>query len=154
MSRNRRKLTGRKESGRFIRLPFSVIDTKAFISLSANAQKLWIDLLRQYQGSNNGKIAAIHSQLRIYRWANSSLHKALIELQEKGFLIKTRQGGLGPIGKLPTFYRFTHLPKGEFPDIGLANIGPSNEFRHLEPPRKSTSSSGGVNHSTSRTYVV
>ncbi len=133
MARNRAKLTGKGKIGRFYAVPRSLYDTPAYLSLSGIAFKLWHDLMTQYNGANNGEICAILSQLKPRGWANSSLHKALKELIEKGFIVRNFQGGLGPAGKLPSRYRFTHLP-ADAPKFDCPKTGPTNEYQQWTPP--------------------
>jgi hypothetical protein len=132
MARKLSKTKGRADTGRFCGIPHSLMDTPAYISLSPGAVKLFLDLLRQFNGRNNGCIVAVHSQLKQRGWAESSMHKALSELIRKGFLVRNFQGGLGPAGKKPSRYRFTFLP-AEAPDFDCPWTGPSNEFRAWEP---------------------
>ena len=139
VGRSRSKAKGRAEYGRYFSVPHSVVCTEAFRSLSANSHKLWLNLMVQYNGYNNGKIAAVYSQLKEYGWAEKSLSRSLIELQEKGFIKKTRQGGFGLGGKYCTYYRFTHLPTAEIPLIGLRGGPPTSDFRRWTPEKKASS---------------
>ncbi len=94
MARNRLKAKGRREHGSFLALPLVVIDSKEFSSLSAYAVKLIIDLYAQFKGSNNGDLCAAWSMMKKRGWrSKGTLHRALNELREKGFLLLARQGG-------------------------------------------------------------
>ena len=136
MARSRAKTKGRREGGRFFQVPHSVVKTPAFLALTAHAQKLWYDLMLQYNGSNNGRIVAVLSQMEARGWSNGTLYRSLQELLGKGFLEKTRQGGIGAMAKTCTYYRFTHLPTGTDPEIPLRAMGPTNEFRSWNPARE------------------
>ena len=129
MARTRSGMKGRRDVGRYYQVLHSVADTAAYCSLSAHAQKLWHDLLLQYNGGNNGHIAAIFRQLagRGWKGKNGTFYRALDELQEKGFIVKTRQGGIGAMKKICTLYRFTHLATSTNPEIGIRESGPTNE---------------------------
>ena len=133
MAHTRSSMKGRTDSGWHYQVPHSVADTVAYCSLSAHAQKLWHDLLLQYNGSNNGHIAAILTQLAKRGWTNGTLYRALDELQEKGFIVKTRQGGIGAMKKICTLYRFTHLATFTNPEIGIRKSGPTNEYKNWKP---------------------
>ena len=76
MARTRSGMKGRRDSGRHYQVPHSVADTVAYCSLSAHAQKLWHDLLLQYNGVNNGHIAAILTQLAKRGWTNGTLYRS------------------------------------------------------------------------------
>ena len=131
MARTRSGMKGRRDSGRHYQVPHSVADTAAYRSLSPNAFKLWHDLLLEYNGKNNGQIAAIFRQLADRGWKkrNGTFYRALDELQEKGFIVKTRQGGIGALKKICTYYRFTHLPTSTDKEIGLTESPPSNDYK-------------------------
>jgi hypothetical protein len=126
---------GRRNIGRHYQVPHSVADTVAYCSLSAHAQKLWHDLLLQYNGGNNGHIAAIFRQLagRGWKGRNGTFYRALKELQVKGFIVKTRQGGTGAMKKICSLYRFTHLPTSTNPEIGIRESGPTNDYKNWKP---------------------
>lgn len=133
MAHTRSSMKGRTDSGWHYQVPHSVADTVAYCSLSAHAQKLWHDLLLQYNGSNNGHIAAILTQLAKRGWTNGTLYRALDELQKKGFIVRTRQGGIGAMKKICSLYRFTHLVTFTNPEIGIRKLGPTNEYKNWKP---------------------
>ena len=133
MARTRSGMKGRRDVGRYYQVLHSVADTAAYCSLSAHAQKLWHDLLLQYNGSNNGHIAAILTQLAKRGWTNGTLYRALDELQKKGFIVRTRQGGIGAMKKICTLYRFTHLATSTNPEIGIRESGPTNDYKNWKP---------------------
>jgi hypothetical protein len=134
MAKIRAKLTGKGKGGRFYAVPGFIFDSPAYKSLSPMALKLWHDLMTQYYGINNGKICAVMSQLVERGWAESSMHKALKELIQKGFLVRNFQGGLGPAGKKPSRYRFTHLP-ADAPEFDCHQMGPTNDFLKWKPTK-------------------
>ena len=133
MAHTRSSMKGRTDSGWHYQVPHSVADTVAYCSLSAHAQKLWHDLLLQYNGSNNGHIAAILTQLAKRGWTNGTLYRALDELQKIGFIVRTRQGGIGAMKKICSLYRFTHLVTFTNPEIGIRKLGPTNEYKNWKP---------------------
>lgn len=125
----RSEIKGRRDYGRYYKVPYSITDTPAYFSLSAHAFKLWHDLHLQYNGRNNGRIDAILTRLEKRGWKNGTLYRSLNELQEKGFIVKTRQGGIGAMKKICSLYRFTHLHTCTDPEIGLKQTGPTNEYK-------------------------
>ena len=135
MARTRSGMKGRRDISRHYQVPHSVADTVAYCSLSPNAQKLWHDLLLQFTGANNGHIAAIFRQLagRGWKGRNGTFYRALKELQKKGFIIKTRQGGIGAMKKICTLYRFTHLSTSTNSEIGIRESGPTNDYKNWKP---------------------
>lgn len=98
----------KKGGGKFVRLPNELIDSKSFRGLSGSAVMLLIMLMKTYNGRNNGKICAIHSQLNP-PWTNRHHKRLLAELREHGFIVPTQIGKFGCGGCRPTFYRLTHI---------------------------------------------
>lgn len=90
---------GRSKTGRFLRIPYEVLKSPSYASLSPYAVKLLVDIAVQYNGRNNGDLVASISTLRNVGWNSSAtLARCLQELMEAGMIQKTRQGGfnMGP----------------------------------------------------------
>ena len=78
----------------FLYLPDSLIFDPAFGSLSGNAVKLFIEMAKEYNGRNNGDLAATFNMLKNRGFkSKGTLFKSIQELEAKGFIEKTRQGG-------------------------------------------------------------
>ncbi|WP_239664535.1 hypothetical protein [Stutzerimonas stutzeri] len=108
MARNRRKVKGRAETGTFALLPHAVMDSEDFRSISGSALVVLMSLLRQYRGSNNGDLSAEFS--RIKQWgvgSKSTLAKALLELQERNLILRTREGRFMKPGGCCALYAVT-----------------------------------------------
>mgnify|MGYP000698718695 FL=1 len=129
MKDKRLNMKGRRDYGRYYNVPHWVTDTHAYCSLSSYSFKLWHDLLLQFDGKNNGRIDAILSRLENRGWKNGTLYRSLRELIEKGFITKTRQGGIGAMKTTCSLYRFTHLPTPTDSEINIKGSGPTNEFK-------------------------
>ena len=129
MGDKRSKIKGRREYGRYYNVPHTIDDIPAYCSLSVYAFKLWHDLLLQYDGTNNERIGAILTRLEKRGWKNVTLYRALKELQIKGFIVKTRQGGIGAMKKICFLYRFTQLATFTDWDISLTKSPPTNDFK-------------------------
>ena len=136
MKDKRLNMKGRRDYGRYYNVPHSIADTPAYCSLSAYSFKLWHDLLLQFDGKNNGRIDAILSRLENRGWKNGTLYRSLGELIEKGFITKTRQGGIGAMKTICSLYRFTHLPTPTDSEINIKGSGPSNEFKDWREDQK------------------
>ncbi len=130
MAHTRSEIKGRRDYGRYYNVPHTIADTPAYCSLSVYAFKLWHDLMLQYDGKNNGRIDAILTRLEKRGWKNGTLYRALNELQEKGFIVKTRQGGIGAMKKICSLYRFTHLHTLTDWEIDLTESGPTNDYKN------------------------
>ena len=94
----------KRERGGFVALPYMVLRSPAFTSLSAHAVKLLCDLLAQYNGRNNGDLCAAWKLMAKRGWkSRDTLCKAKGELEAKCFIERTRQGGRN----IPTLYQVT-----------------------------------------------
>lgn len=119
---------------RHISIPHRLLNSPAYLGLSNRAKVLFQDLRMKYNGHNNGNISASLSDLRKRGWNSSStLAKCLRELQEHGFLDKTRQGGIAYMSKLCNLFRFTDLDVFETPGLGLAKMAATNDFETFIP---------------------
>lgn len=102
-----------------IRIPLTVLNSNAYISLPTSAVKLYIDMFSYLRGTNNGNINATLTDLRHRGWNSpTTLAKALRQLEAVGLIAKTRQTtGVHRGSKLCNLYRFTHLEAYEFPKL-------------------------------------
>ena len=123
----------RKGAGKFTKLPHDLQDSKALGDLSCPAVRLLLMLMRMYNGRNNGKLCAIHAQMNP-PWGERHHKRLLKELIEHGFIRPTCRGRFGSGGKMPTYYRLTHihvdatLPDDDAWDIP-ANGRPTYDYR-------------------------
>src|SRR4051812_39838691 len=104
----------RGRDGRFASLPYEIFTSPYYAALSPRAVKALVDLLMQYRGTNNGDLAAGWALMRAVGWTSKDqLAKALRELEERGWIVRTRQGTINA----PTLYAIT------FRGINLCGIG-------------------------------
>jgi hypothetical protein len=88
-----RKNTKKRSTASFVALPKYLINSRKYQELKGNSIKLLTQIAEQYNGSNNGDLQASFSVLKHKGWKSSeTLDRALKELVESGFLVKTRQG--------------------------------------------------------------
>ena len=82
-----------RDSGRYITLPISVLDSKTYQALSFSARAMLIDVFSQFKGENNGSLVACDKFLKPRGWrSKATIFKTINELRESGLLILTRQG--------------------------------------------------------------
>lgn len=94
MTRTRWKVKGRREGGSFVAVPHAVLQDEHYASLSFKARSLLIDLFAQFRGANNGDLSMEWSKMQKKGWkSKGTLYMARDELECKGFIIRTRQGG-------------------------------------------------------------
>ena len=105
----RARITGRSErKARFALIPGEVIHSVNWSRASKPMRALMPDIAVQYNAHNCGDQCASISIMRPLGWTSPGTLKALLlEAQHFGFLVKTRQGGLG-MG--PTLYALGWKP--------------------------------------------
>lgn len=83
---------GRSKHGRFVGLPFTVLESVQGKNLSHYEKAFLVDLLTQYTGSNNGMLSPCHSLMKQYGWSTGSLFRTKDSLIKKDFIVVTREG--------------------------------------------------------------
>lgn len=98
----RARATGRlgvQRGERYCLLPVEVLESEAWASLPGNAVKVCIALAAQYSGVNNGRLTLPLSAAKTLGVrSKGSLMRGLEELEERGLIEVTKQGGLPPLG--------------------------------------------------------
>lgn len=90
----RAKLTGKGAAASFISMPHYVLNSPEFAALTGNELRMLMELARQYKGTNNGDLTATREQLLERGWnSHKTIDAQLAKLEEKGWIVKTRQGG-------------------------------------------------------------
>lgn len=106
--------------GRYALLPWAVHDSPAYTGASVAAKALLMELARQHNGANNGRLHLVHSWLAGRGWPSKSIvEKARAELIERGLIIQTKQGGMPPLG--PSWYALTWLPISNYSGLDIAS---------------------------------
>lgn len=117
---------GRKSTARFYQLQDAVITHPNWFKLRDGSQRLFVDLLSQYNGSNNGDLCGAMSLMSKRGWiSNSKLTSATKELRYYEFVVTSRQGGRNRA----TLYALTCFPIddcGGKLDIGSTKVAPQN----------------------------
>lgn len=89
----RRKPGSGRDSGGFIALPWAVLDSHAYLRLSMHARALLLEVARQLNFDNNGRLLLSRAFLAKRGWKSMDmLTKAKRELLEGGFIHETVQG--------------------------------------------------------------
>src|SRR5258705_629404 len=84
----------KRERGQFLALPRAVLESSAYLGLSTYAVKLLVDFGVQYNGSNNGDLAAVWRFMRARGWrSQETLARAKKELLDSQLIVETRKGG-------------------------------------------------------------
>jgi hypothetical protein len=125
--------SGKRRTESYVGLPRSVINYTAYKSLPHWCRALYVDLRRQFNGFNNGRIAATDTVLSPFGWPHSTIHKGLALLIEHMLIERVRRGGLGQRGKKCSLYAFTDLALDEDEEQGIRGRPPSLAFRSYQP---------------------
>src|SRR4029077_9707629 len=84
----------KRPDGPFLALPSIVLKSPQWALLSSDAVKMLLDLLAQYNTVNNGDLSSHWKGMRLRGWRSKDRSsKALIELERRGWIVRTRQGG-------------------------------------------------------------
>lgn len=88
-----RKPDSGRDPGGFVALPWSVLDSAAYASLSHPARSLLIEIARQYVRDNNGRLRASFAYLSKRGWKSADvITRAKRELLTAGFIHETVKG--------------------------------------------------------------
>ena len=126
MARTRARIRGRKESGRFARLPHSILMHPSVTSLTAAVFRVLVAVVAQYDGRNNGALALPLSSAHTFGVTSANtLSRGLREMQVRGLVLQTYPGSYHP--PAPARYAVTWLPTD---DTTWTKKGPpTSEFR-------------------------
>ncbi len=84
-----------KDSPRFIQLFHYIYDSKAFQTLSPKAVRVYLELKRRYDGSNDNNLSLTYIELtEKFGFSSTTIRKAFIELEEHGLIDVKTHGGL------------------------------------------------------------
>lgn len=93
MGRDKRAKSTGRDGTKFALLPHVVLDSPAYLQLSAPAKVLLVEMARQFHGHNNGSLLCSRSKLAPRGWtSNDVLTRAKKELIAAGFLFQTVAG--------------------------------------------------------------
>lgn len=93
MAKSRIKRDNGREAGRFITLPVSVLESAAYLWLSANARSLLLEVALQCHGDDNGRMLLSRAYLKGRGWKGASaLDKAKRELLDAELIFETVKG--------------------------------------------------------------
>lgn len=82
-----------RDVGGFAAIPWSVLDSHAYQTLSHPAKALLMEIARQYHGNDNGRMITTLAYLKPRGWtSNDTIHRAKHELLEKGLIYETVKG--------------------------------------------------------------
>lgn len=120
-------------NGQHARLYHEALKSPAWIALSSNAIRLYVDMRTKLNNYNNGNIEAVFSELKHRGWnSKTTMHKALRELETLGFISQTRQGGIASMSRICSLYRFTDHDSIEAPKLGIVAKKAGHDYRRFD----------------------
>ena len=127
MAKHRRtEASGRSAPEQFMGLPYVLVKSLAWRSLTGSALKVLIELYSRYNGQNNGTLclsfADAKKKLGI---GNATIKRAFVELQNKGFIRLTEPGHW--YGRKAAEWAVTHKS-------WQGNL-PSNDWKNWRPTK-------------------
>jgi hypothetical protein len=103
------KRTKSKEA-RHVRLYHWLLKTEAWQSLSPNSRAIYIEMASRYNGSNNGRIPfSLREAAVLLHIGKHAAAAALVELQDRGFIVITRRSSFSLKSKEATEWRLTEF---------------------------------------------
>lgn len=79
--------------GQFAPLPYAMLKSDAWRSLSGAAVKVFLELHTRFNGSNNGAVRLSYAEAaEALGLGKATVQRAFADLQAKGFIALTRQG--------------------------------------------------------------
>ena len=119
---------------RYIMLPNRCLASENFASLSAIANKLFLDFAAKCYKYNNGDLNMVWPEMQARGWkSKGTLYAAKDELIHKGWIIQTRQGW----NNRCALYGFTFMPIGDFGGKKLdidEGTSETNDWKLWKPP--------------------
>jgi len=96
---------------RYVALPFYLLQSPAYRSLSLAARAAFVEACAFYNGSNNGKIIlSVRILAERLNASKDTASRALTELDDRGFMVCMKMGSFGRKRAGASEYRLTHLP--------------------------------------------
>ncbi len=119
MGQAKRLLAKRKKGrteGSYTAWPHACARSENYKTLSAHAKALLLDFLGQFTGYNNGDLCCAFKLLKQHGWrSRTTVEKARMELEQKGWIVQTQQGGRNR----PNLYALTIFKVDDIAKLGL-----------------------------------
>lgn len=103
--------TGRSKVEKYIKLPFYILHSDAWLVLSCKSRAALIEIMLRYNGYNNGRIGlSVRDLANRLNCSKDSAARALRQLDDIGFIETTKLGVFRLRNRKASEYRLTWLP--------------------------------------------
>ena len=126
----RRSNGKRAQEGQYAPMPYAILKSDAWRSLSGAAVKVWFELHTRFNGGNNGRlILSMNEAVEALGIGKGTVQRAFGELQEKGFIVLETEGSW--YHRRAHEWRLTTKPM----QLSKRNEPATNDWRSWRPPK-------------------
>jgi len=121
MNKTRQHLRNKgRNRGRFVALPYSMLESEAWKDLNPQAALIFIELKRRYNGGNNGEISlSCREAAEVAHCGKGTANKRLVELADHGFIKPNEKG----------YFHNRHASTWILTCESFGKFAPSNEWK-------------------------
>jgi helix-turn-helix protein len=95
----------------FVQLPYWLMDSPRWQRLRPAAVRVWLQLVRQYDGQNNGRVfLSTRDAAAFCDLDKNTAASAIKQLEDEGLIENVRRYSASRTQRLAPEWRFTHLP--------------------------------------------
>lgn len=86
--------TGRSQGdGQYVNLPYSLLNSEAWRTLSGSAVKVFLELRTRFHGANNGKLhLSLEEAAGLLKLGKATVQRAFQDLEQRGLVACTKRG--------------------------------------------------------------
>ena len=120
----------RSDDGQYVTIPYAMLKSTAWRSLSGNAVRLWFELHTRFHGGSNGQLPLSFAAAReLLGVGKASVQRACRELEERGFLVLEEEGNW--YNRRAHRWRLTTKPMQR----AKGKESATNDWRHWRPQK-------------------
>jgi hypothetical protein len=105
----------------FVQLPYWLMDSPRWQRLRPAAVRVWLQLMRQYDGQNNGRVfLSTRDAAAFCDLDKNTAASAIKQLEDEGLIENVRRYSASRTQRLAPEWRFAHLPcnvTGQYPTL-------------------------------------
>lgn len=120
----------RSDDGQYVNMPYAMLKSTAWRSLSGNAVRLWFELHTRFNGGNNGQLSlSLNEAVELLGMGKATVQRAFQELEDRGFLALEEKGNW--YHRRAHRWRLTTKPMQR----AKGKESATNEWRHWRPKK-------------------